>query len=270
MPRPSRDQQSIRNQYLVDGFYMVDDIVLNKCLVNAAVEGMEEICAGRYDRGREPDESVWNPGDDSNKLCKIENPQRANHAVYDLVRHPALGQLAAQMTGAKMVQVWWVQLLIKPAHLSGSKNKTNIGWHQDRHYWSCWEESSELFTAWCALSDVQPDCGPMIFLRESHQWGYLKGRSDFAAQEQNMDSWRQELESQGRMWHEVPNLLPAGGISFHNHLTFHGSKANYSGRPRRSLAIHMRTENSAPLSEPNHLTSYLNDPDVCPIVYGRE
>ena len=81
---------------------------------------------------------------------------------------------------------------------------------------------------------------------------------------------RQEIESQDRMWQEVRNLLPAGGVSFHDRLTFHGSKANYSGRPRRSLAIHMRTENSAPISETNLLTSYLEDPDVCPMVYGRE
>lgn len=258
----------MRDRYLADGFHMVDDIVLSACLVDAAVEGMEEICGGRYDRGREPDESVWNPGDDPNRLCKIENPQRANQAVYDLVSHPALGQLAAQMTGAKMVQVWWVQLLVKPSQVPGSKEKTNIGWHQDRHYWTCWEESSELFTAWCALSDVQPDCGPMIFLRGSHQWGHLSGRSDFTAQDHDMQ--RQEIESQDRMWQEVLNLLPAGGVSFHDRLTFHGSKANYSGRPRRSLAIHMRTENSAPISETNLLTSYLEDPDVCPMVYGRE
>ena len=38
--------------------------------------------------------------------------------------------------------------------LIGQTINTNIGWHQDRTYWQEWDDGSELFTAWIALSDV--------------------------------------------------------------------------------------------------------------------
>jgi hypothetical protein len=77
-------------------------------------------------------------------------PQVANRAIRELISHPALGALAAEVTGARRVQVWWVQLLYKPP-TTGGQGGTSIGWHQDRHYWQVWEEGSELFTAWVAL-----------------------------------------------------------------------------------------------------------------------
>jgi ectoine hydroxylase-related dioxygenase (phytanoyl-CoA dioxygenase family) len=46
-----------------------------------------------------------------------------------------------------------------------------VGWHQDWQYWRYWEDDSELFTAWIAISDVQEDLGPVSFLVGSHQWG---------------------------------------------------------------------------------------------------
>ena len=41
--------------------------------------------------------------------------------------------------------------------------------HQDRNYCDAWEEESELFTAWVALTDIQDDCGPMVYVRSSHK-----------------------------------------------------------------------------------------------------
>src|SRR5204862_4210572 len=142
---------------------------------------------------------------------KIEQPQFASQALRELLRYPALGQLAASVTGAERVQVWWVQLLVKPALPPGTPAATNVGWHQDRYYWGAWEEGSELFTAWIALSDVGEECGPMRFVRGSHRWG-LVPENDFFQQDLSGQRSAISLPS-GETWQEVAAILPPGGVS---------------------------------------------------------
>jgi ectoine hydroxylase-related dioxygenase (phytanoyl-CoA dioxygenase family) len=229
---------------------------------------MDAIRRGEYDTGQPPAGGTWKPGDDEAKLCKIEQPQMASRAVFDLVSHPAIGEIAAAITGASMVQVWWVQLLHKPSIGIEAGAAPVIGWHQDRSYWGNWEEGSELFTAWVALTDVEADCGPMQFLRGSHRWG-LDSAGDFYAAD--LEKQKEAIRvPEGERWDEVSALMAAGGMSFHHHLTFHGSGPNLSGRPRRSFAVHLRTQNSRPVGDKRQaLTAYIDDPQVCPVIYGR-
>ena len=141
---------TLSEQYQQDGFCVSPEPILPPDIVDAAIEGMDNVRAGKYDTGNPPENSRWNPGDDPKTLCKIEMPQIASHAIMDLISHSALGKFAAEITGATMVQVWWVQLLYKPVGEPQGERVTNIGWHQDRHYWRAWEEGSNLFTAWVA------------------------------------------------------------------------------------------------------------------------
>ena len=251
-----------------DGFYLAQTPVLPAGVVDAAVEGMDAIRRGESNTGRSPEGGPWSPGDDPNKLCKIEQPQFADSRVWELVSHPALGELAARITGAAMVQAWWVQLLYKPPFVGDPTARTNVGWHQDRQYWGQWEDGSELFTAWVALSDVREECGPMRFLRGSHLWGFRES-GDFYAQD--LDAQRSELRvPDGEILEEVPALLPPGGVSFHHLLTFHGSGPNMSNEPRRSFAIHMRTEKSRPKEGKREgLTQFIDDPRSCPVIFGE-
>src|SRR6266581_247624 len=101
--------------YEADGFFLAPEPLFPQDLLARAVEGMDAIRRGDFDTGRSPQPSPWNPGDDLNKLCKIEQPQFASRALRELLCFPALGALAAELTGATMVQVWWVQLLYKPS-----------------------------------------------------------------------------------------------------------------------------------------------------------
>src|SRR5437870_7169444 len=130
MPTEPLDTPHVR--FEADGFYLRPDPVIPEGLVRRAVAGMDALRRGEYDTGIPPQPSFWNPGDDPGKLCKIEMPQVANRAIMALVSHPALGALAAEVTGARMVQVWWVQLLVKPPAGPECGSGTNIGWHQDR------------------------------------------------------------------------------------------------------------------------------------------
>ena len=230
-------------RYQVDGFFLQTDPIIPLDLVQRASQGMDQLRAGHYETGIPPHASYWNPGDDPKKLCKIEMPQFANQAIMDLVSYPTIGVLAAELTGAEWVQVWWVQLLGKPP--ADPDGQTNIGWHQDRNYWGSWEQGSQLFTAWVAVSDVTVDSGPMKFLRGSSKWGVLEG-SDFYGQDHQAQQSVIQVPA-GEKWEEVAAILPPGGVSFHDNLTFHGSGPNLSNSMRRSFAIHLRTENRVPL-----------------------
>jgi ectoine hydroxylase-related dioxygenase (phytanoyl-CoA dioxygenase family) len=256
-----------RARYKADGFFIHAQPLIPSDLIQRAIAGMDALRAGEYETGVPPQPSYWNPGDDPRILCKIEMPQVANRAIMELVSHPALGALAAEVTGARRVQVWWVQLLYKPPSGPEGAEGTNVGWHQDRHYWQIWEEGSELFTAWVALSDVTAEAGPMRFVRGSHRWGLQ--HSDFYGQDH--EAQRREIRvPPGETWEEVSAILPPGGVSFHHNLTYHGSSPNQTAQPRRSFAIHLRTERSEPVDGARKgLTQFIDDPAYCPIIYER-
>ena len=89
------------------------------------------------------------------------------------------------------------------------------------------------------------------------------------------DFFAQDLASQrdsirlpdGTPWREVEAILPPGGVSIHHRDTLHGSGPNVSNQPRRSFAIHMRTDKSETVDAARiGLTEFLEDPR-CPIVY---
>ena len=158
-------------------------------------------------------------------------------------------------------------IAVQAADAAGRQRGTNVGWHQDYNYWSAWEEGSELFTAWVALSDVTAASGPMQFVVGSHEWG-LSTESDFYSQE--YEAKREAIQrTHGREWVEMPAILPPGGASFHQKLTFHGSGPNVSSQPRRAFAVHLRTENSRPKDDAREgLTSFIDDPGYCPVIFG--
>lgn len=256
-----------RLAYARDGVCLFPEPVLDPDVVARAVDGMDALCRGEYETGVAPQPSPWKPGDDPGKLVKIEMPQVANRALFDVVAHPRLGEVAAAVTGASRVQVWWVQMLIKPSAPPAGGASPHVGWHQDRQYWRQWEEGSELFTAWVALSDVTPEAGPVMHVRGSQRWGLL-GQGDFFAADYHLQ--RQHIPvPAGEVWEEVAGVLQPGGLSLHDQFTLHGSGSNRSGAPRRSLAIHLRTERSRPVGDRREgLTAFLDDPAYCPVIFG--
>jgi ectoine hydroxylase-related dioxygenase (phytanoyl-CoA dioxygenase family) len=74
----------------------------------------------------------------------------------------------------------------------------------------------------------------------------------------------------GQAWSETSAILSPGGVSFHDDYTLHGSGPNISGAPRRSLAVHMRTERSRPVDDTRTgLAAFIDDPELCPVIFGR-
>lgn len=254
-------KDTVQTQFARDGFYIHVAPVLDSETLARAVKGLEAVQNGATDTGEVPDNGLPTSRD-ARALTKIEQPQLSSIALREAIQSTRLGALAAEATGAQKVQVWWVQGLVKPG--TPDVVSTNIGWHQDQTYWDGWEDGSELFTAWLALSDVTAEAGPMVFVPGSHRWGLLPG-SDFFGQDQ--DALRAAIHiPDGEEWREVADVLPPAGVSFHNQLLFHGSHQNHSGRPRFSLAIHLRTEKSTP-KPGTWVARYLDRPEICPYIY---
>jgi ectoine hydroxylase-related dioxygenase (phytanoyl-CoA dioxygenase family) len=249
-----------------NGYYRHTEPVLGAEAIEATLRGMERVRDGDYETGMGPEDSLWKPGNDPRTLCKIEMAQQCNRAIMAAVSNPRLGEVAAQLTGASLIQAWWVQLLIKPPVAPEGDFKTNVGWHQDFQYWDCWEAGSEVFTAWLALSDVTEEAGCMHFVPGSHTWGLL-GQGDFYGQDLEAQSHGIRVPA-GQVWREESGALPPGGVSFHHSLTLHASGPNLSGAPRCSLAIHLRTEKSAPKNgQRKGLAEFIDDPSRCPILF---
>jgi ectoine hydroxylase-related dioxygenase (phytanoyl-CoA dioxygenase family) len=137
-----------------------------------------------------------------------------------------------------------------------------VGWHQDKHYWRYWE--GEVFTVWIAVSNVTEQSGAMRFVRGSSRWGYLEGSNFF---QHDIASGRRALRvPDGAAWEEVPAVLPPGAFSIHHALTLHASGPNLEDTPRRSFAVHMRTEKSRPVAD-DYYVRHLDDPLIAPVLY---
>ncbi|HEY8668773.1 MAG TPA: phytanoyl-CoA dioxygenase family protein [Tepidisphaeraceae bacterium] len=257
---------SPRKQFERDGFFFSPPLLPAE-LVDRAVRHINKVMACKYETGVPVAGRHWNPGEDPFKIRKIDEPQRADRTILEVIGHPEIGKWAAKLTGAKMVQAWACQLLYKPA---GGKEAGSIGWHQDQQYWDYWD--GEVFTAWIALSDVTADAGPMRFVRGSNHWGLRISATDgdFGNTFFNADheAVRQRMQPKGKKWEEVPAILPPGAVSFHHRYTIHGSSANRSGRPRISLAVHLRTEKTRMTRDkPDLFQSSLENPAFNPVLY---
>jgi len=252
------------SNYFLNGFALVEEPVPSPEAVATARDGMDRLRRGEYATGRPPEPSPWNPGDDPRSLVKIEMPHLADPGIAELVADRTIGEAVAATTRATWLQVFWVQMLDKPSE--DPDVPARVGWHQDWHYWcEHWEEGSELLTVWVALTEVDETCGPLTYVAGSQRWGLVPGGDFF-----DQGAVRSRLElPEGARWAETPALLPAGGIAVHDRLTLHGSGPNESGALRRSLALHLRTENSRPTPAGRAgLARHVDDLAACPVIHG--
>ena len=246
------------------GYYITDPIIPPE-LTASAINHMDAVIAGNYETGTAPHSRRWHPGDPPNQLCKIDQPHLSDHTIYKIISHTAIGQWAAKISNANFIQVWAVQLLHKPP---GGSTQGNIGWHQDMQHWKTWWQG-EVFTAWLALTDIHPNSGPMRFVHGSHKWGLNPNPSFFFSEHDHQTQQNAIPKPNKATWQEIPALLQAGSVSYHHRFTYHGSGPNTTTSPRRSFAIHLRTEKSTPLDGNNYYTDHLNDEAFCPIIYQR-
>jgi phytanoyl-CoA hydroxylase len=179
-----------------------------------------------------PDAPVW----------QIVNIWQASDAFQRLIALPRIVEEIAQLTRANELRIWHDQIQYKPAGVGGVNH-----WHQDAPYWPILRPMTQC-TAWIALDDVDEGNGCMSMAPGSHLWGnqikFLQAIADFGAMPKEFEGRKVEVK-----------LCPVarGEVHFHHALTWHGSHANTSTRPRRAIALHYLTEQTRYVAAGQHV-----------------
>lgn len=187
-------------------------------------------------------------GDDATPVWQIVNIWEGSPAFEKLaLDNPTLVEEVAQLMRAQMdaheIRLFHDQIQYKPAQKGG----VNM-WHQDSPLWPILTPKTVQLTAWIALDNADIDNGCMSMVKGSHRWGdqmqMLGGfGKDFAAMPDEWEAHEIEVET-------CP--VERGAVHFHHALTWHGSRANTSGRPRRAVALHFMTEGALYKAEGDH------------------
>lgn len=155
---------------------------------------------------------------------------RIGKAFHDLLFTPAFTVPASQLLGGA-VRFWHDQLFCKPPRHGGV-----VAWHQDYSYWTRTQPMAHL-TCWIALDDARSDNGCLQYVPGSHTWELLP----ITGLAGDMHAIRQVLNDE--QWEQLNNPvcieLEAGCASFHHPLMVHGSRENFTDRPRRATVINV-------------------------------
>lgn len=224
----SSSQQSGFND---NGFIVVDSIIDPSKLGNLH-NAFDDLFSGEFETGVRPDEVNWQRGvsdpDLSRQIC---NGWKANRDIARIVLDEHIGKNIATLSGWSGVRIMIDNVIWKAP---GSKS---LGFHQDNAYLT-WFNPGEILTCWIALDDTTEAGGTIEFARGSHKWPLGEPTEEFHAPA----DYRKPLIEAAQNAEEGIDIhyveVKAGGGSFHHGSTWHGSGANQSTNPRRSLVLH--------------------------------
>ena len=228
----SADQDNFGN----DGFLIVDSLI-DSTIVPGLHQAFTDLFRGKFETGVRPDEVNWQEATGDPTLSRqICNGWKANRDIARVVLDQALGEAIAKLARWPGVRIMIDNVVWKPPATK------SLGFHQDSAYLS-WFTPSDLLTCWIALDDTHADGGTIEFVRGSHKWHLREPEGDFHAPEDYRKPMREAAAREGIEPEIVYIEVKAGGGSFHHGWTWHGSGANRSPNPRRSLVLHaMRSD----------------------------
>lgn len=219
-----------------DGFLIVDGLI-DSGIVPDLHQAFTDLFCGKFETGVRPDEVNWQEATGDPTLSRqICNGWKANRDIARVVLDETIGKAIAGLSGWPGVRIMIDNVVWKPP---GTKS---FGFHQDSAYLS-WFTPSDLLTCWIALDDTHADGGTIEFVRGSHKWQLSEPEGEFHAPEDYRKPMREAAAREGIEPEIVYIEVKAGGGSFHHGWTWHGSGANQSPNPRRSLVLHaMRSD----------------------------
>lgn len=225
-----------KSRFVEDGFVVVDRII-DPAIVPELRAAFADLFRGEFETGVRPDEVNWQEADsDPQRARQICNGWKANREVARVVLDESLGKTIADLAGWPGVRIMIDNVVWKPPAT------TSFGFHQDNAFLD-WFTPGEIFTCWIALDDTRADGGTIEFVRGSHRWQLHRPEGEFHAPE----DYRKPMMAAAAREGVEPEIayveVRAGGGSFHHGNTWHGSGANRSPNPRRSLVLHaMRSD----------------------------
>jgi ectoine hydroxylase-related dioxygenase (phytanoyl-CoA dioxygenase family) len=226
------DQENFNN----DGFLIVDSLI-ESSIVPGLHQTFTDLFRGKFETGVRPDEVNWQEATGDPSLSRqVCNGWKANRDIARVVLDEAIGKAIARLSGWSGVRIMIDNVVWKPPATK------SLGFHQDSAYLS-WFTPSDLLTCWIALDDTRADGGTIEFVRGSHKWKLSEPEGEFHAPEDYRKPMREAAAREGIDPEIVYTEVNAGGGSFHHGWTWHGSGANLSANPRRSLVLHaMRSD----------------------------
>ncbi len=170
---------------------------------------------------------------DDAPVWQIVDIWMASPPFKTLMAHPQITKGLAQLTNATELRIWHDQIQYKPPAVGG----INM-WHQDAPYWPIVAPMTEV-TAWVALDDADEENGCMSMVPGSHLWG---DNISFLHTLKKYEDMPDRFEDHAIKVTRCP--VKKGEVHYHHALTWHGSHANKSGRPRRAIALHYMTQDA--------------------------
>jgi phytanoyl-CoA hydroxylase len=172
---------------------------------------------------------------DGTKVTKFQRFWDTNPVFQEFLSHSKVGQAAAELMQTAQVRLHYDLLVYKEPRVGGS-----VPCHQDYSYWR-YVSTSNLITAWMAISRVFPENGGMYMVPGSHKWGLvdclslniLKNPGPEYLLTDCLDEAHQKLVTR------VPLVLEPGDVSFHHALVMHCSTPNTSDVHRMGYVFHL-------------------------------
>ena len=229
-------------QFQRDG-YLRGGQVLTEDQVGVLQQELERVIENR-DRGegKQPVLCRNLTGNSESPVWQVVNIWEASAPYRELIANPRIVEEMAQLTGASELRIWHDQIQYKPA----SKGGVNM-WHQDAPLWPILAPMTEV-SAWVALDDVDPENGCMSMVPGSHLWG---NHIDFLNTLREFTDMPTTFEEHALEVRTCP--VKRGEVHYHHALTWHGSQANTSPRPRRAIALHYMTQDTRFVASGDHV-----------------
>lgn len=223
MSSPSLDQRSFFKDH---GWLVLRDVVREEALVRItdAFNRVTQPLAGRGDvPSDEHGKSIWQvPG-----VC------RQNEALLVHIRS-GLGELVAELLGARRIQLLQDTLIVKPARVGAP-----IELHQDYTH-TGFLESPNSVSIRLSLTASSVERGCMYVIDRSHLWGLQGSVSLFSDRLQQGVAERLPAHLRASVaTHRIPLELGPGDVSIHHCLTCHGSFENTGDAAQKTIVTHV-------------------------------
>ena len=172
------------------------------------------------------------PGSQENCTRQICNGWKSDHAIARVVLREEIGRCCAQLMNWPGARINQDNVIWKPPGASP------LGFHQDNAYQD-WIVPASMITCWMAMDDTSKEGGTIEYVPGSHHWLVSDKVRQFHAPDDYHEGLKMAATSLGIDDYEIQKLVVmAGDAVFHHGSIWHGSGANRSGRPRRSLVSH--------------------------------